>query len=116
MTRAFLSKINCRGVNALASLRRNPAKMQQVKNKNIVAQSSLNKEERQINISNAFEINSKFQIKKPLGNFPNDLNYNNLKIAIFDDIFTTGSTTNECAKTLKLLNPLLIGIVTIAKD
>ena len=92
-----------------------------------MAQSTLNKEERHANILDAFEINSKLYIKKPLGNFPNDHDnsnnsnsYNNktneLKIAIFDDIFTTGATANECAKTLQVLKPSLIGIVTIAKD
>lgn len=86
-----------------------------VKKKNIVAQSTLNKEERHNNIKNSFAINPKLNTKKPLGNiFPNSLN--NLKIAIFDDIFTTGSTANECAKIIQTLNPSEIGIFTIAKD
>ena len=60
-----------------------------IKQKNIVAQSTLNKEERMANISNAFSLN------------PNHPKLSsNTCIAIFDDIFTTGSTANECAKTL----------------
>lgn len=93
-----------------------------IKKKNIVAQSTLNQQERQINIKNAFEINfnaytniftNKFNSaqKKPFGLIPNDI-----KIAIFDDIFTTGSTTNECAKVISKLSPSKIGIITIAKD
>ena len=86
-----------------------------IKKRNIVAQSTLNKKERQKNIKDSFEINPKLYKKKPLGNvFPNGLN--NLKIAIFDDIFTTGATANECAKVISSLNPSEIGFFTIAKD
>ncbi len=38
------------------------------------------------------------------------------KILLFDDIFTTGSTVNECSKMLSQANPKKIGILTIAKD
>ena len=82
-----------------------------IKKNNIVAQSTLNKDERQSNIKNAFIINPK--AKLPLGTGPNG---NNFKIAIFDDIFTTGSTANECAKVINSLNLKKIGIITIAKD
>lgn len=37
-------------------------------------------------------------------------------ILIFDDIFTTGSTVNECSKILHQAKPQKIGILTIAKD
>ena len=40
----------------------------------------------------------------------------NKRILIFDDIFTTGSTANECAKILKKYTNKKIGVLTIAKD
>ena len=40
-----------------------------------------------------------------------------MKILLFDDIYTTGATANECAKIIKKeLNPKKIGILTLAKD
>jgi len=66
-----------------------------IKQKNIVAQSTLNKENRQLNITNAFSINPQF-----ISNTMPDNILPKAKIAVFDDIFTTGATANECAKTL----------------
>lgn len=40
----------------------------------------------------------------------------NKKILLIDDIFTTGSTVNECSKILKLAGAKKIDILTIAKD
>ena len=40
----------------------------------------------------------------------------NKKILLFDDIYTTGSTVNECCRMLKKANPDKIGVLTIAKD
>ena len=40
----------------------------------------------------------------------------NKNIIIFDDIYTTGNTVNECAKVLKESGANKIGILTIAKD
>lgn len=37
-------------------------------------------------------------------------------VLIFDDIYTTGSTANECAKVIRMLGPKMIGILTLAKD
>ena len=37
-------------------------------------------------------------------------------VAIFDDIFTTGSTVNECAKIIKEIGANSVGIFTLAKD
>lgn len=71
--------------------------------KNLVAQSSLNKNERYKNIKGAFALKHNKIIQ-------------NKKVLIIDDIFTTGSTVNECSKVLKEAGAAKIGILTIAKD
>ena len=38
------------------------------------------------------------------------------KVLLLDDIITTGSTANECARMLLTSNPKKIGVLTIAKD
>lgn len=73
------------------------------KTKNIIEQSKLNKEQRSKNIINAYKIKNKEKLE-------------NKKILIFDDIFTTGSTVNECSKIIRQANPKKIGILTLAKD
>ena len=72
------------------------------KKKNVNPQSTLNQEERRINIQGAF------YIKKYI-------NLENKSVVLFDDIYTTGSTVNECIKVLKKLNYKTIYIFTIAK-
>ena len=73
------------------------------KTKNIIEQSKLNKEQRSLNIKNVYELkNSKL--------------INNKKILLLDDIYTTGSTVNECSRIIKQANVNKIGILTIAKD
>lgn len=71
--------------------------------KNIIEQSKLNKEDRLENIKGVYEIRN---IKRVM----------NKKILLFDDIYTTGSTANECCRILKKANPKKIGVLTIAKD
>ena len=71
--------------------------------KNIVAQSTLTKEERNFNIKGAYNIKSRQDIE-------------NKKIIIFDDIYTTGSTVNECCKLLKRNGAKDILVLTLAKD
>ena len=71
--------------------------------KDIIEQSKLNKEERVKNIQGVYKL---FNGKKLY----------NKKILLVDDIFTTGSTVNECSKVLRKANPKTIGIFTIAKD
>lgn len=73
------------------------------KTKNIVEQSKLNKEERQKNIKNVYQLYQTEIIT-------------NRKILLVDDIYTTGSTVNECSKMLKKAKPKKIGVFTIAKD
>lgn len=57
--------------------------------KNTIPQSSLNKEQRQYNLKDAYIVRNHEKI-------------NGKKILLFDDIYTTGSTVEECAKVLKL--------------
>lgn len=73
------------------------------KTKNIVEQSKLNKEERQKNIQGVYELHSPEMLQGK-------------KILLIDDIYTTGSTVNECSKVLKQAQPKKIGVLTIAKD
>lgn len=70
---------------------------------NIVPQSTLNKEQREQNIKDAYGIR-------------NLKNIQNKKVLIFDDIYTTGSTANECSKILITNGAKEVGILTIAKD
>lgn len=73
------------------------------KSKNIVAQSTLNKQEREENIKDVYTIKKQMKLL-------------NKKILLIDDIYTTGSTANECCKVLSAANPSKIGVLTIAKD
>lgn len=58
------------------------------RSKNTLPQTELNEKERKLNIKNIFVCLDKNAIK-------------NKKIILIDDVFTTGSTLNEAAKTLK---------------
>lgn len=73
------------------------------KEKNNVPQSTLNKEDRIENVKNAYIIKNSKIIKDK-------------RVIIFDDIYTTGSTVNECSKLLKQNNVKEILVMTIAKD
>lgn len=74
-----------------------------IKKKDTIEQSKLNKNQRKINVQNAYMITNKEKL----------LNKN---VLLIDDIYTTGNTVNECAKTLKQAEIQSIGILTIAKD
>ena len=74
-----------------------------LKNKNIKPQSTLNRIERAYNIKNAYIIKNIEKIQ-------------NKKILLFDDVFTTGNTTNECSKLLKENGAIKVSVLTIAKD
>ena len=74
-----------------------------IKSKETKQQSLLSKEERATNIQGAYKLQD----------------YNILKgknVLLFDDIYTTGNTVNECCRTIKCANPGNIGVLTIAKD
>lgn len=74
-----------------------------IKNKNTMPQSVLNRKERNENVKNVYIIKNTEKI-------------NNKKVLLLDDIYTTGSTVNECSKLLKLDGAKEIGIITLAKD
>ena len=73
------------------------------KSKNVISQSELNKEDRWNNVKDAFIIKNAVKV-------------NNKKILLFDDVFTTGSTVEECSRILKEAGARKIGVLTIAKD
>lgn len=100
-----------RGYNQTELVAKDIAKMLNIKLGNNIlikkidtkAQSELSKKDRVINIKNVFRI----------------IDYKTIKdknILIFDDIYTTGSTANECAKVLKIAGANRVGVLTIAKD
>lgn len=74
-----------------------------IKTKNIIEQSKLNKEGREKNIHGVYRLENRELLR-------------NKKILLIDDIYTTGSTVNECSKILRKSNPNKIGVLTIAKD
>lgn len=74
-----------------------------IKTKNIIEQSKLNKEDREKNIQGVYRLENGQSLK-------------NKKILLIDDIYTTGSTVNECSKIIRKANPRRICVLTIAKD
>ena len=75
-----------------------------IKNKNVISQSTLDVLGRISNIKNAFSVGKNSEMIKEK------------KIALFDDIFTTGSTVSECARVLKEHGAHSVGVFTLAKD
>ena len=73
------------------------------KTKNIMEQSKLSKEERAKNIQGVYKLINKEKLE-------------NKKILLIDDVYTTGSTVNECSRILRKANPKKIGVLTLAKD
>ena len=73
------------------------------KTKNVIEQSKLTKEEREQNIKNVYSLKNGDKIESK-------------KILLIDDIYTTGSTVNECCRILKKANPKKIGVMVLAKD
>ncbi len=74
-----------------------------IKQKDTIEQSKLNKQQRKINLKGAYKVINK-------------QNLTDKNVLIIDDIYTTGSTVNECAKVLKEAGAKKIGVLTIAKD
>ena len=74
-----------------------------VKIKNTEKQSTLTKSQRVENVENAFAVKEANKIV-------------NKKIILFDDIYTTGSTVNECSRVLKKAGAKEIAVLTVAVD
>ena len=74
-----------------------------IKNKDNIAQSLLEKQDRESNVNGVYILRNSKKIKQK-------------NILLIDDIYTTGSTVNECSKILKKADVNKIGIFTLAKD
>lgn len=74
-----------------------------IKVRDTAKQSTLTKEKRIENVKGAFDVKNIDIIK-------------NKKIILFDDIFTTGSTVDECSKALKNAGAKEVAILTLAVD
>lgn len=74
-----------------------------IKIKNTANQAKLNKEQRSENLKNAFCVSDKEKIKGK-------------EICLIDDVYTTGATMEECAKTLKLAGAKKVQGITIARE
>jgi len=72
-----------------------------IKTKNNKRQSDLKREDRIDNVRNVYEIRNKQIIKDK-------------KIIIFDDVYTTGNTVNECSRVLKENGANKILVLTLA--
>ena len=100
-----------RGYNQSALISREIAKNLDIKHNekillklvNNKPQSTKNKEERKENVIGVYCVKNK------------ELIYNK-KVILVDDIYTTGSTVNECSKLLKRAGARKVDVITIAKD
>lgn len=70
---------------------------------NTVPQSTLNQTQRAKNVLGIYKVTNSQMIYKK-------------RILLIDDIFTTGSTVNECSKVLKQNGVKSVDVLTIAKD
>ena len=107
----FKSKQSVRGYNQSLLVAREISKQVGIKYlkdtlikiKDTKIQSTLDKTSRLNNVKNAFRVQKKDIIKGK-------------KIILLDDIYTTGSTVNECCKKLKQAGAKEILVITIARD
>jgi ComF family protein len=77
------------------------------KNAHTIPQAKLKQNERMTNLKNKFSINPKYL---------KDLDkYKHLNFAIVDDVVTTGSTVNECTKTLNEAGIKNVYVISFAK-
>lgn len=74
-----------------------------IKTIDTVPQSTLNQSKRMSNVLGIYKVINEQKIDKK-------------SILLIDDIFTTGSTVNECSKVLKQNGAKLVDVLTIAKD
>ena len=74
------------------------------KSRRTKSQEGLSRKQREENIRNSFSIDEKFAYK-----------LKNKKIALIDDVLTTGSTVNECARILKKAGAKSVTVLTVAR-
>lgn len=104
-------RLNTRGYNQSSLIAKNLAKELNIeysekiliKTKDNKPQSEMKQDTRKSNVSGVYKV-------------VNEQRINNKKVLIIDDIFTTGSTADECAKVLKENNAESVGVFTLAKD
>ena len=104
-------KMKNRGYNQSEELAKELSKILQIplslnnliKIKQTLPQIKLSAKERQENLKNAFSINNPEELK-------------NKKIFLVDDVYTTGSTMEECAKTLKESGAKQVWGIAIARE
>ena len=104
-------RLKKRGYNQSAIIAKNIAKMFNIDYKDNVLvkikdnkpQSELGQNERPYNVKGVYKFKNEQMIKHK-------------KFLLVDDIFTTGSTANECARIVKDILTYEVGIFTIAKD
>ena len=104
-------KLKIRGYNQSEKLAKELSKILQVpvfsdiliKTKSTKPQMELSKKEREINLENAFAIK-------------NPENFSGKKIFLVDDVYTTGSTMQECAKVLKQAGAKNVWGIVIARE
>lgn len=78
--------------------------LEKIKNTN--SQSGLSQASRRVNLQNAFAVKSKYLINNAI---------KGKRVAVFDDIVTTGSTANECSKALLKAGALEVQIFSFAR-
>ena len=104
-------RLNSRGYNQSSLIAKNLAQELNIeysekiliKIKDNKPQSEMKQDTRKSNVSGVYKVINEERI-------------NNKKVLIVDDIFTTGSTADECAKVLKENNAESLGVFTLAKD
>ena len=73
-----------------------------LRTRNTTSQTQLTVEERKFNLTNAFRVNSKYEVFDK-------------KILLIDDVLTTGATVNNCALVLRESSVKLIDVATLLK-
>lgn len=107
----YIKKARQRGYNQSELLAREIATNLQIeiqcnnliKIKDTAKQSTLTKKQRKENVKGAYSVKQANLVR-------------NKKIILFDDIFTTGSTVDECSKILKQYGAKEIVVLTLATD
>ena len=110
------NKLKSRGYNQSEELAKELSKVLQVpvvsdfliKTKSTKPQMELKKEEREKNLLNAFTIKS--------GGTSDVPPLSNKKVFLVDDVYTTGSTMQECAKVLRNAGAKSVWGITIARE